>query len=189
LNHSPAPMRPQIFNLHPSSCPAYVLHSGLQGGGKRPNKGVRRSRVALYLGSLSHHARSIALVLSLMTGYVSPHFHLKYDDFFETVQETKSLPQSKWQQLGRFITATGAPLKEPTRTKATRAWQTTTTHPRVVPDEDPFGFDFVDLGNADGKPTTQDPELEDPPPLIPREHSFPEELQDPEGHCHPDSTC
>jgi hypothetical protein len=59
---------------------------------------------------------------------------------------------------------------------------------RVVPDEDPLGFDFVDLGKADDKPTTQDPEFEDPPPLIPRELSVPEETQDPESHCHPDST-
>jgi hypothetical protein len=194
LGHTPlesflgAPVRPQILSFHPPFCPAYVLHSGLQGGGKRPNKWVRRSRVALYLGSSQSHARSVALVLSLMTGDVSPQFHLKCDDFFETVQETKSLPHSKWQQLARFVTATGAPLKEPTRAKATRAQPRTTTHPRVVPDEDPFGFDFVDLGDADDELTTQDPEFEGLPPLIPREHSVPEEPQDPERHRHPEST-
>jgi hypothetical protein len=80
----------------------YVLHSGLQGGGQRPNKWVRRSRVAIYLGTSPCHARSVALVLSLTTGYVSPQFHLKFDDFFETVQDSKSLPCSDWQRLSQF---------------------------------------------------------------------------------------
>jgi hypothetical protein len=86
-------VRPQILSFHPPFCPAYVLHNGLQGGGKRPNKWVFRSRLAIYLGLSPHHAQSVALVvLSLETGYVSPQFHVKYDDFFETVQETKALP-------------------------------------------------------------------------------------------------
>jgi hypothetical protein len=95
-------VRPQVLNFHPPFCPVYVLHSGLQGGGKRPNKWVRRSGLAIYLGSSPHHARSVSLILSLDTRYVSPQFHLKFDDFFETVQDATILPQSKWQQLACF---------------------------------------------------------------------------------------
>jgi hypothetical protein len=67
---SGAPVRPQTHCFHPPFCPAYVLHSGLQGGGggKRPNKWVRRSRLAIYLGSSPRHAQLVALVLSLVTG-------------------------------------------------------------------------------------------------------------------------
>jgi hypothetical protein len=32
------PIRPQVLNFHPPFCPVYILHNGLQGGGKRPNK-------------------------------------------------------------------------------------------------------------------------------------------------------
>ncbi len=64
----------------------------------------------------------------------------------------------------------------------------TTAHPRVIPHEDPFGFDFVDLGEADDKPTIQDPEFEGLPPLLPREPSTPEEPQYPERHRQPNST-
>ena len=103
---SVTPVRPQVLNFHPPFCPVYVLHNGLQGGGKRPNKWVRRSRIAVYLGSSPRHARSVALVLSLTTGYVSPQFHLKFDDFFETVQEPTTLPVSSWQKLARFETHT-----------------------------------------------------------------------------------
>lgn len=88
-------VRPQVLNFHPLFCPTYVLHSGLQGGSKHPNKWVRRSRVAIYLGFSPRHARSVAFVLSLVTGYMSPQFHIKFDDFFETVTEAQSLPRSK----------------------------------------------------------------------------------------------
>jgi hypothetical protein len=93
-----------VLDFHPPFCPVYVLHNGLQGSGKRPNKWVRRSRVAINLGHSPRHARSVALVLSLLTGYVSAQFHLKHDDFFETVKDLNALPQSKWLELARFTT-------------------------------------------------------------------------------------
>jgi hypothetical protein len=40
--------------------------------------------------------------LSLLTGYVSAQFHLKHDDFFETVMDVNAMPQSKWQELANF---------------------------------------------------------------------------------------
>ena len=99
---SKAAIRPKVLDFHPPFCPVYVLHNGLQGSGSRPNKWVRRSRVAVNLGQSPRHARSVALVLSLLTGYVSAQFHLKHDDFFETVRDLNALPQSRWQELARF---------------------------------------------------------------------------------------
>jgi hypothetical protein len=58
--------------------------------------------VAINLGQSPQHARSVALVLSLLTGYVSAQFHLKHDDFFETVRDVNAMPQSKWQELAQF---------------------------------------------------------------------------------------
>jgi hypothetical protein len=105
-------IRPKVLDFHPPFCPVYVLHNGLQGGGSRPNKWVGRSRVAINLGQSPRHARSVALVLSLLTGYVSPQFHLKHDDFFETVRDVNAMPQSKWQELANFTPEemTGKPL-------------------------------------------------------------------------------
>jgi hypothetical protein len=40
--------------------------------------------------------------LSLLTGYVSAQFHLKHDDFFETVRDVNAMTQSKWQELAQF---------------------------------------------------------------------------------------
>jgi hypothetical protein len=54
-------IRPKILDFHPPFCPVYVLHNGLQSGGSRPNKWVRRSRVAINLGHSPIHARTVAL--------------------------------------------------------------------------------------------------------------------------------
>jgi hypothetical protein len=96
-------IRPKVLNFHPPFCPVYVLHNGIaSGSGSKPNKWVRRSRAAVHLGKSPRHARSVALVLSLLTGYVSAQFHLKHDDLFETVRDLNALPQSKWQELALF---------------------------------------------------------------------------------------
>jgi hypothetical protein len=68
--------------------------------------------VAINLGQSPRHARSVALVLSLLIVYVSAQFHLKHDDFFETVRDMNAMPQSKWQELAQFTPEemTGKPL-------------------------------------------------------------------------------
>jgi len=46
------------------------------------------------------HAKSVALVLSLKTGLVSPQFHCQFDDTFKTVKglDTSLLPVLQWQE-------------------------------------------------------------------------------------------
>jgi type IV secretory pathway component VirB8 len=58
--------------------------------------------VAINLEQSPLHAQSVALVLSLLSEYVSAQFHLKHDDFFETVREVNAMSQSKWQELAKF---------------------------------------------------------------------------------------
>jgi hypothetical protein len=43
-------IRPKVLDFHPPFCPVYVLHNRIQRRGSRPNKWVRRSRVAINLG-------------------------------------------------------------------------------------------------------------------------------------------
>ena len=47
---------------------------------------------------------SVALILNLKTGLVSPQFHCQYDDLFESTTGTqaRSMPQSLWQQKCGF---------------------------------------------------------------------------------------
>jgi hypothetical protein len=187
---SSTPVRPQVLNFHPPFCPTYVLHDGLQGGGKRPNKWVRRSRVAINLGFSPRHARSVALVLSLVTGYVSPQFHMTFDDFFETVQEKGALPKSRWQFLSRFVTETGKPTTDAPAPTVRHQGDTTRNareSTRPIEHTEPVEFDFVDPGqDAEPEPIQDqtprnDDGLQHPPPVE-------EPRQNTERPSHPDAT-
>eukprot|EP00978_Attheya_sp_CCMP212_P035308 scaffold152839_cov109-Attheya_sp.AAC.1 len=85
---------------HTFGCPTYALNNKLQGGKSIP-KWQERARVGIYLGLSPQHSRSVALVLSLTTGLVSPQFHVEFDDLFETVGKRAGNPTtvSKWQVL------------------------------------------------------------------------------------------
>ena len=99
-----SPLR--IREQHTFGCPVYALNSKLQGGKSIP-KWHERARVGIYLGLSPQHSRSVALVLSLKTGLVSPQFHVEFDDLFETVGKRAGNPvlDSKWQTLSGFKTA------------------------------------------------------------------------------------
>jgi GAG-pre-integrase domain len=87
---------PSMKDMRPFGCPAYVLDGKLQGGNKI-GKWASRSRLAINLGHSSQHARSVALVLSLSTGLVSPQFHVRFDFSFETIRNDRYQPRSHWQ--------------------------------------------------------------------------------------------
>ena len=65
-------------------CPAYVLDPKLQDGKKLP-KWSTRSRRGQFLGISDNHSRHIGTIRNLTTGYVSPQFHVVYDELFGTV--------------------------------------------------------------------------------------------------------
>jgi hypothetical protein len=95
--------------------------------------------LAINLGQSPRHARSVALVLSLLTGYASAQFHLKHDDFFETVRDVNAMPQSKWQELANFTPEemTGKPLL-PAAAKDHKR------QVRLEPDHTPFNHDITE---------------------------------------------
>ena len=102
---------PKLRHFHAFGCPTYVLDNALQSGQGAP-KWKERSRLGVYLGPSPNHARSIALVLSPRTGHVSPQFHVKFDDFFETVQAKATdldAPDPEWKYLSGFATKKGTP--------------------------------------------------------------------------------
>jgi hypothetical protein len=85
---SNANVAPSKRHFHPFACPVYVLDNEMQQGkGYSKKKWTERSRVGLYLGPSPKHARSVHLVLNLETGFVSPQFHISFDDHFETTRK------------------------------------------------------------------------------------------------------
>ena len=73
----------------PFGCPAYILKVELQGTTGIHPKWDARSRAGIYLGQSPIHNRNVALVLNIHTGYVSPQFHVKFDESFRTIQQDK----------------------------------------------------------------------------------------------------
>ena len=95
---------PKLRHFHAFGCPTYVFDNVLWSGQGAP-KWKERSRLSVYLGPSPNHARSIALVLNLRTGHVSPQFHVKFDDFFETVRSKATdldAPDPEWKYLSGF---------------------------------------------------------------------------------------
>jgi hypothetical protein len=71
-------------SFHAFGCPVYVLSKPLLTG-KAQSKWLSRARLGIYLGMSPKHARSVALVLNPRTGLVSPQWHVKFEDKFETI--------------------------------------------------------------------------------------------------------
>ena len=100
---------PKLRHFHAFGCPTYILDNTLQSGQCAP-KWRQRSRLGVYLGPSPNHAWSVALVLNLRTGHVSPQFHVKFDDFFKTVQKKPTdldAPEPEWKYLSGFAIQKG----------------------------------------------------------------------------------
>lgn len=93
-------VRPNLRHHHPFGCPTYVLDGDLQSGKKAGKKWTDRARLGVNLGFSPQHSKSVALVLSLKSGLVSPQFHCQFDEAFQTVQglDMNLQPPSLWQE-------------------------------------------------------------------------------------------
>jgi hypothetical protein len=76
----------------------------------------------MYLGKSPRHARNVGLVLNPATGMVSPQYHLRYDDTFETargietVRGIREASHGKWRSKCYFVdlaVTTKSTKKEP----------------------------------------------------------------------------
>ena len=91
-------------------CPVYVLERNLQTAGGIHHKWSEKAKVGIYLGRSPQHAQSVALVLSLRTGLVSPQFHVSFDTTFQTMKSSfgGQPPASLWQVKAGFEESQGA---------------------------------------------------------------------------------
>ena len=51
------------------------------------------------MGWLPMHASSVVLVQNLMTGNLSPQFHVVFDPWFETVHDNGTVPPGAWDVM------------------------------------------------------------------------------------------
>ena len=77
----------EILRCHVWGCPVYVLEAKLQNDQKLP-KWNRRAHLGQFVGFSDEHSSMVANVRHLTTGYISPQFHVIFEDLFETVNRT-----------------------------------------------------------------------------------------------------
>ena len=78
-----------LQRLHVWGCPVYVLDPKLQDGKKLP-KWNPRTRRGQYLGYSPEHSSLIGRILNVTTGFISPQYHVVYDDLFTSVPNAES---------------------------------------------------------------------------------------------------
>ena len=86
-------------NWHTFGCPCFILDDKLQGNSKTP-KWDPRACLGIYVGHSPCHAGSVALVLNPTTLFVSPQFHVVFDNKFSTVpfMRNNEIPPN-WKEL------------------------------------------------------------------------------------------
>ena len=136
---------------HTFGCPVYILDNDLQSG-KKINKWSDRSKIGINIGHSPQHARTITLVLSLTTGCVSPQFHIKVDNKFETLRTVYGghPPKSLWQEKCYFVTSQTSTKASPTPTPTTEVTSETGPVP-IGPAPDQF---IVDQSTVPEEPQT-----------------------------------
>ena len=81
-------MSETLRNCHVWGCPTHVLEPKLQKPGVKIPKWDPRSRRGVNMGFSKMHSTQVGLVLNLLTGSVSPNFHVVFDDMFSTVMSS-----------------------------------------------------------------------------------------------------
>jgi hypothetical protein len=68
-------------------CPVFILDPKLQDGKKLP-KWVSCARRGQFLGFSTQHSSTVGKILNQRTGYVSPQYHIVYNELYSTVTST-----------------------------------------------------------------------------------------------------
>jgi hypothetical protein len=74
-----------LFRCHVWGCPVFVLEAILQNDQKLP-KWNRQAQMGQLVGFSDEHSSLVANVHHLSTNFISPKFHIVFDDLFETVK-------------------------------------------------------------------------------------------------------
>jgi hypothetical protein len=93
---------PNLKNFHTFGCPVFALENRLQAQ-QSVGSWASRARLGINLGPSPRHARSVSMVLNLNTGLVSPQFHVKHDEFFETINDNNRHQRAAWLLLANLV--------------------------------------------------------------------------------------
>ena len=87
-----------LRRTHVWGCPVFVLDPKLQDGKKIP-KFNRRARMGQFLGFSREHSSLVARVRHLSTNFVSPQYHVVFDDLFTSIMNDKRLEDTVLEDI------------------------------------------------------------------------------------------
>ena len=92
-------MSETLSNSRVWGLPTYVLETMLQKPGVNFSKWDHRSRRGVNLGSSNMHSTQVGLVLNLLTGSISPQYHVVFDGMFYNVMISKAVDPEVWMRM------------------------------------------------------------------------------------------
>ena len=92
-------MSETLSNCHVWFCPTYVLEPKLQNPGVKIPKWDPSSQRGVNMGFRKMHSTQVGLVLNLLSGSISPHYHVLFDDMFSTVIISTAADPEVWIRL------------------------------------------------------------------------------------------
>jgi len=100
----------RMKDQHTFACPVFALQNSLAAGNSIP-RWSPRARLGLNLGPSPFHVQNVYLVMNLTTGLVSPQYHCRFDDFFETTQHNwpDVVTSATWKKMTGVRRANGTP--------------------------------------------------------------------------------
>ena len=93
------PVSETLSNCHVWDFPTYVLEPKLQNPGVHIRKWDPRSRRGINMGFRNIHSTQVGLVLNLLTGSISPQYHVVFDEMLSTVMSSTSADPEIWIRL------------------------------------------------------------------------------------------
>ena len=93
------PVQETLSNCHVWGCTTYFLEPKLQKPVVKIPKEAPRSRRGFNMGFSKMHSTKVGLVLNLLTGSISPQYHVVFDDMFSTVLSSTAADPEVWIRL------------------------------------------------------------------------------------------
>ena len=93
------PVSETLSNCHVWGCPTYLLEPKLQNPGVKIPKWDARSLRGVNMGFSKMHSTQVELVLKLLTGSISPQYHVVFDDMLSTVMSITAADPEVWIML------------------------------------------------------------------------------------------
>jgi hypothetical protein len=108
----------KYHDLHVWGCPVYVLEKAIADGNKLPCWKPRSIR-CVNMGLSKKHASTVPLVLNPETGYITPQYHVVFDDWIATLQPLWMPSQILTHRIGPNCLATQSISSHLTKTTTT----------------------------------------------------------------------